>query len=238
MSNFLSFHLRFFFQLKAFKWSERAMKMGDLRGWFDVAYSTEFGLGTSMDPANQLRIWCWGKRGGWNFLDSLGRQRERRIKHVDDFKDESDSRWIFFEYLERLCASVCSGSLYCCSTICFSQFVVNCQVFFSESLPTFKGKCIYVVRNFRKDGSLMTCHFTIFQGLKMDELNGELQSNWAKDLKQQALHFHGPLNNRTYHFDLYLELVTRWSCHDSHTTLWSPLDKKKTPHKPTNKCHS
>lgn len=48
------------------------MKMGDLRGWFDVAYSTEFGLGTSMDPANQLRIWCWGKMVMLKFPCFLG----------------------------------------------------------------------------------------------------------------------------------------------------------------------
>ena len=56
------------------------MKMGDLRGWFDVAYSTEFGLGTSMDPANQLRIWCKGKKGMLNISVFFGRERERRMK--------------------------------------------------------------------------------------------------------------------------------------------------------------
>eukprot|EP00434_Breviolum_minutum_P019647 symbB.v1.2.017328.t1/scaffold1351.1/size123844/8 len=43
--------------VEAFKWSERAMKMGDLRGWFDVAYSTEFGLGTSMDPDKAMQMY-------------------------------------------------------------------------------------------------------------------------------------------------------------------------------------
>ena len=39
------------------------------------------------------------------------------MKHVDDFKDESDLRCFFFRLSERLCGSVCSRSLYC-STIC------------------------------------------------------------------------------------------------------------------------
>ena len=42
---------RFCKKLEAFRWSEKAMSMGDARGRFDVAYSLEFGLGTEKDTA-------------------------------------------------------------------------------------------------------------------------------------------------------------------------------------------
>lgn len=97
--------------IQAFKWSERAMKMGDLRGWFDVAYSTEFGLGTSMDPANQLRIWCWGKRGCWFSLFLWGGKGKWgwKIQMISNMNQIWDV--YLFRISERLCGSVCSRSL-------------------------------------------------------------------------------------------------------------------------------
>lgn len=43
--------------VEAFRWSERAMALGDLRGHFDVAYSKEFGLGTAVDAAQAKQIY-------------------------------------------------------------------------------------------------------------------------------------------------------------------------------------
>merc|ERR1712146_692730 len=42
---------------EAFAWSHRAMETGDDRGRFDVAYSLEFGLGVTADPARAYAIY-------------------------------------------------------------------------------------------------------------------------------------------------------------------------------------
>ena len=109
--------------------------------WCGVLHRVWFGdiYGSSKSAANLVL----GKKGmlkfPWFFRETKGKE-DQTCRWLQG--------WIRFEmiflniYIERLCLSVCSRSLYCCSTIWFSQFVVNCQVFFSESLSTFKGKCI------------------------------------------------------------------------------------------------
>merc|ERR1712091_236536 len=42
---------------EAYVWSKQAMEAGDARGRFDVAYSLEFGLGVSPDPATAHAIY-------------------------------------------------------------------------------------------------------------------------------------------------------------------------------------